>query len=177
MATKKHKVKIWPEHYRDVKALRKLYEVRKDDRGYRVGDILELQEWDPKKEKYTGNELERKIGHILDLEEFGLGQGYVVLGFDFKHLTKQERPTKANLEKRKKAFGLSLKPFTQEHGGKYPRGMVNDFFEWWTEHGANDHKMRYEKRESFDISRRLATWYRKAQESGQIAKDLGTFKK
>lgn len=177
MATKKHKLKIWPEHFRAVKKLTKLYEVRYNDRDYRVGDILQLQEWHPKREEYTGDEVERKVGHILDLEEFGLGQRYVVLGFNFKHLTKQERPTKANLEKRKQAFGLKLKPFVEEEGGKYPRWMVNQFFEWWSEHGDNDHKMRFEKRESFDTSRRLATWYRKAKERGEMGKELGTFKK
>ena len=36
--------------------------------------------------------------------------------------------------------------------------MLKDFFEYWTEHGPKDKKMRYEKQTSFDISRRLKTW-------------------
>lgn len=177
MATKKHKLKTWPYFFKDVKKLKKLYEVRLNDRDYRVGDILLLQEWDPKKEDYTGDEVERKVGHILEGGAFGVAADYVVLSFDFKHLTKQERPSKANLEKRKQAFGLQLKPFTDQHGGKYPRRLVNEFFEYWAEHGANDFKMRFEKRESFDISRRLATWHRKAKENGTVSKEMGTFKK
>lgn len=177
MAVKKHSLKIWPEYFKAVKKLTKLYELRYDDRGYRVGDILVLQEWNPKKEDYTGNELERKIGHILTGGQFGLEEGYVVLSFDFKHLTKQERPSKKNLEKRKQAFGLKLKPYTQEEGGKYTRKMVAEFFDWWTEHGDKDHKMRFEKRDSFNIGLRLATWYRKSGEDGGKPKEMGTFNK
>lgn len=32
------------------------------------------------------------------------------------------------------------------------------FVEYWTEHGENDRKMRFEKETSFDIKRRLLTW-------------------
>ena len=32
------------------------------------------------------------------------------------------------------------------------------FIEYWTEHGENDRKMRFEKQASFDIKRRLLTW-------------------
>lgn len=32
------------------------------------------------------------------------------------------------------------------------------FVEYWTEHGENDRKMRFEKQASFDIKRRLLTW-------------------
>ncbi|WCR29734.1 DUF3850 domain-containing protein [Paenibacillus thiaminolyticus] len=47
-----HKLKIWPEHFEAVThpdpRRRKTVEIRKDDRGYCVGDTLHLQEWDPK---------------------------------------------------------------------------------------------------------------------------------
>ena len=32
------------------------------------------------------------------------------------------------------------------------------FFDFWTEHGDNDRKMKFEKQKSFDVSKRLATW-------------------
>ena len=38
--------------------------------------------------------------------------------------------------------------------------MLSDFFEYWTEHGEKDKKMRFEKEKSFGISRRLSTWLR-----------------
>ena len=43
----------------------------------------------------------------------------------------------------------------------YEMEMVKDFFEYWSEHGDNDRKMRYEKQTSYNISRRLATWFKR----------------
>jgi len=37
---------------------------------------------------------------------------------------------------------------------------VKDFIEYWTEHGAIDRKMRFEKQTSFSVDRRLKTWKR-----------------
>lgn len=35
---------------------------------------------------------------------------------------------------------------------------LNDFLDYWTEHGLNDKKMRFEKQTSFAPSRRMKTW-------------------
>jgi Txe/YoeB family toxin of Txe-Axe toxin-antitoxin module len=40
----------------------------------------------------------------------------------------------------------------------YPDKMIEDFIEYWTEHGLNDKKARWEKEKSFGIGRRLSTW-------------------
>ncbi len=37
------------------------------------------------------------------------------------------------------------------------------FWEYWSEHGENDRKMRYEKEKSFNILRRLNTWFENAE--------------
>lgn len=42
-----HILKCWPESFRALVAGDKRHEVRKDDRGYMVGDYLLLQEFDP----------------------------------------------------------------------------------------------------------------------------------
>jgi len=47
-----------------------------------------------------------------------------------------------------------------EFSGKFNREMMVDFYEYWTEHGKNDKKMRFEKQASFDLGRRLKTWER-----------------
>tara|TARA_R110000787_G_scaffold126553_1_gene237865 strand:- start:794 stop:1507 length:714 start_codon:yes stop_codon:yes gene_type:complete len=62
-------------------------------------------------------------------------------------------PTK-NLEARKYDFKLKV----IDYKSKYDTDMLKDFFEYWSEHGENDRKMRYEKQKSFGISRRLSTW-------------------
>ena len=42
--------------------------------------------------------------------------------------------------------------------GVYKKETVKAFFEYWSEHGGNDKKMRYEKEKSFGVKRRLSTW-------------------
>lgn len=41
---------------------------------------------------------------------------------------------------------------------KYPKEMLRDFFEYWTEHAESDKKLRFEKEKTFGIERRLKTW-------------------
>ena len=61
---------------------------------------------------------------------------------------------KNNIEERKLKFADALKPFLDEYG----RDMLNDFYFYWTEHGENDKKLRFEKEKTFGISQRLRTW-------------------
>jgi len=63
---------------------------------------------------------------------------------------------KEKREQRKKEFYESLTPFI----GTYTREMLRDFYEYWTEHGENDRLVKHEKKDSFSIPRRLATWHR-----------------
>lgn len=45
------------------------------------------------------------------------------------------------------------------------------FWEYWSEHGENDKKMRFEKQTSFDIKRRLGTWWRNDKKfNGKVTK-------
>ena len=60
-----------------------------------------------------------------------------------------------NIEERKLKFANALKPFLDEYG----RDMLNDFYFYWTEHGENDKKLRFEKEKTFGISQRLRTWF------------------
>lgn len=71
-----------------------------------------------------------------------------------------------NIDKRKKDFYDSLTAFI----GKYPKELIKDFFEYWSEHGYKDKKMRFEKEKSFGIERRLNTWYKRNPD--QYNKDL-----
>lgn len=38
-----HELKTWPDFFRDVADGRKKFEIRKDDRDYKVGDLLRLK--------------------------------------------------------------------------------------------------------------------------------------
>ncbi len=76
-----HELKILPEYYEKVNLWEKSFELRKDDRDYKVGDTLTLKEWE--KGKFTDKgPLKRKIKYILrDCPEYGLMEGYCILGF------------------------------------------------------------------------------------------------
>lgn len=74
-----HELKLAPEWFDDVAFGIKTFEIRKDDRGYAVGDILRLREWEDG--GYTGFEVRVRISSILTAEQFpqGLREGYVIL--------------------------------------------------------------------------------------------------
>lgn len=74
---KAHKLKLHVKNFDDVLNDVKKFEVRKNDRGFSLGDILILREWDG--EKYTGREILAIVTYIIDLEEIGL-EGWVAMG-------------------------------------------------------------------------------------------------
>jgi hypothetical protein len=53
--------KIWPEYFDDVASGKKKFELRINDFEVNKGDILVLEEWDPKTEAYTGRKTEKKV--------------------------------------------------------------------------------------------------------------------
>ncbi len=57
--------KIWPKYFEMVKTGKKRFEVRLADFDVREGDILILEEWDPKTKEYTGRKIEKKIDFVL----------------------------------------------------------------------------------------------------------------
>ena len=42
-----HELKIWPEFFKWVRNGRMLFQLRRNDRDFKVGDQLLLREWDP----------------------------------------------------------------------------------------------------------------------------------
>jgi len=82
----RHQLKTWPPFFEDVWNRRKTAEIRKDDKGFQVGDLLELKEWNPDEKEFSGNVVEVRITHILRAEDgdFGLKKGYVMLSFVYK---------------------------------------------------------------------------------------------
>lgn len=73
-----HLLKCWPEQFADVRAGRKTFEFRKDDRDFEVGDTLVLAEFDPAELQYSGASENRLVTHIMRTG-FGLPNGYVVM--------------------------------------------------------------------------------------------------
>ena len=70
-------------------------------------------------------------------------------------IIKQETKKQITIDERKSKFYDSLAKYVDE----YPKQMLRDFFNYWTEHGENDKKLRFEKEKTFGIKQRLSTWY------------------
>ena len=73
-----HELKTYPKYFQETIEGNKLFEIRKNDRNFQVGDVLLLKEWD--NIKYTGREVGVMVGYILDDKFIGLAEGYVALG-------------------------------------------------------------------------------------------------
>lgn len=88
-----HDLKLNAKWFPDVLSGAKPFEVRGDDRGYRVGDVLVLREFTGysgewvdglyrMEPHYTGRACRRAVTFILRHEDFpeGIAPGYFVLG-------------------------------------------------------------------------------------------------
>ena len=73
-----HELKILPKYFDDIKVGKKTFEVRKNDRGFKEGDMLALNEYDPTK-GYTGNSLVVYVDYITNDPEY-IKEGYVIMG-------------------------------------------------------------------------------------------------
>lgn len=73
-----HKLKTWPECFAPLMFGAKPFEVRVNDRDFKVGDILQLEEWDPKTEQYTGRCVTRQVSYIME-PAFGMPKNLIVM--------------------------------------------------------------------------------------------------
>lgn len=74
-----HEVKSWPEHFSATMFGQKSFDLRRNDRDYKVGDYLIFKEYDPGTMQYTGRVLTRQVNYILQ-GVFGLPEDMVILG-------------------------------------------------------------------------------------------------
>lgn len=73
-----HEIKILPQYFEDVITGKKGFEVRKNDRNYKVNDIVILKEY--YRGKFTGREETRKITYMLTDKIAGIETGFCVFG-------------------------------------------------------------------------------------------------
>lgn len=74
---KVHDIRLGATFFDDVLECRKNFELRKNDRGYKVGDILRMMEF--KEGKNTGRIVERKVIYMLE-DYTGLEDGFCIMG-------------------------------------------------------------------------------------------------
>lgn len=87
-----HCLKCAPRFFENIVSGKKRFEVRQNDRNYRVGDRITLSEWEGSRinesgqcvtEGYTGRVWQGQIVYVLSHADFvGVKEGWVVLGLD-----------------------------------------------------------------------------------------------
>lgn len=87
-----HDLKTWPEYFHDIFCGEKTFEFRKDDRGFSVGDVLNLKEFIPFNPSadmmisftggtYTGIEQRCRVTYILR-SVTGISEDYCIMGIE-----------------------------------------------------------------------------------------------
>jgi hypothetical protein len=75
---KTHSLKIKPKYFYQLFTGNKTFEIRKNDRGFKIGHCIIFNLWSPDR-GYCSRSLAMEIVNITDFPE-GLRPGYVVLG-------------------------------------------------------------------------------------------------
>lgn len=85
--SKLHNVKLLKEYFNDVANGNKKFEVRLNDRNYKVNDKLILNEviYENNLPVYTGRSINTTITYVLDNNIY-LKDGYVILGIDVDNI-------------------------------------------------------------------------------------------
>ncbi len=74
-----HELKCWPDPFSAVWRGDKTAELRRDDRGFQVGDVLLIREYDTTAGGYTGRALRVCVSHITRCSNFAGPSDFVVL--------------------------------------------------------------------------------------------------
>lgn len=84
-----HKLKILPQYFEDKLQGMKKWEVRKNDRPYKDGDTLQLEEWS-EETGYTGRTLQEYIKKIYT-ETPGIKEGYIIMNTEYISASYREK--------------------------------------------------------------------------------------
>ncbi len=79
-----HRLKTWLDQFQAIVDGKKRHEFRQNDRDFKVGDELCLQEYDQVNRAYTGREIWVHVSYIGHPGEFGIPGGYCVMSIQPK---------------------------------------------------------------------------------------------
>lgn len=77
-----HELKVHHKFFYPLFSGNKTFEVRKNDRNYKLGDILVLRDYDNIKEKYLDGYIIARVTYILIGGEYGIDVDYICMSFD-----------------------------------------------------------------------------------------------
>jgi len=105
----------------------------------------------------------------LSKAKASLKQGSSIKEVD-KEEEKDNKKKPATFDSRKRTFANSLAFYLETYG----KEMIREFYDYWTEHGEHDKKMRFEKQSSFNLELRLKRWNKNVQERNKPKVNLPT---
>jgi hypothetical protein len=108
----RHELKTEVRFFEAVQSGAKTFEIRRNDRGFSVGDELLLREWDPSSGTYTGRRCVKTITYKTDYMQ---RRGFVVLGLG-------QVQTKCTIVKCRKREALT-NPFNPKLPPKFTRAV------------------------------------------------------
>jgi hypothetical protein len=94
---REHKLKTTPAAFYAIRYKRKLFEFRKNDRGFEEGDVLVLQEYDAAAQYYTGQQERVRVTYIITGPDFGIPVGYACMSI--RLCTDEEQEQNRKLDK------------------------------------------------------------------------------
>ncbi len=75
-----HDLKTWKPYFQHELSGWKKFEYRKNDRDFKLGDVLTLLEYDQTAEKPTGRKIVAHVEYIVYGPDFGIPEGYCIMG-------------------------------------------------------------------------------------------------
>ena len=78
----------------------------------------------------------------------------------------EDKKPKIDLTTRRAEFLMSV----DNHINEYPKDMLQQFVDYWTEPNKSKTKMKFELQRTWDTKRRLATWKRNSKTMGKTEK-------
>jgi len=100
-----HELKTWPEPFDAIWNGKKTFEVRKNDRGFEVGDVVVLREYTPSTGVYSGRQVSAKIGYVLT--GWGLPDGICVFSLLDYLAQSADHPASPSDAARAEHYGLT----------------------------------------------------------------------
>lgn len=85
-----HDLKCWPEAFNGLWEGRKLFEIRRNDRDFHVGDTLKLREYLVVRETYSGRIIRATVTWMTPGGQWGLPKDICVMSLKILSLEKQE---------------------------------------------------------------------------------------
>jgi ASC-1-like (ASCH) protein len=79
-----HELKTWTKYFEAIKSGHKTFEIRINDRDFKPGDTLYLQEYDPEINFYTGRTIIKVVGYVMESTSNhnhmdGIQNGYIIM--------------------------------------------------------------------------------------------------